>query len=141
MGPGVHPRRHSGPRNARHQPPKAKRSTDSVSGPSCKIEVKGALTAPDEQLMQHVGRLRGELRVAFDPLMRGIRLAILEGPTQVAEAAEALGKSVITANRALHPLEESGEGAQAVYESAEAEFHRRLDKFTLSAREALSSIQ
>lgn len=59
--------------------------------------------------MQRVEALRGELRVAFDPLMRCIRLAILEGPTRVAEAAEALSKSVIRANRALHPLEQSGE--------------------------------
>lgn len=44
VGPGVHPRRHSGPLNARHQPPKAKQSTDSVSGPSCKIEAND--TAP-----------------------------------------------------------------------------------------------
>ncbi len=91
--------------------------------------------------MRRIEELRGELRVAFDPLMRCIRLAILEGPTSVAEAAEALSKSVITANRALHPLERSGEGAQAAYESAEAEFHRQLERFTASAREALTSIQ
>ncbi|MFB8166216.1 hypothetical protein [Streptomyces rubiginosohelvolus] len=39
MEPGAHPRRHPGRRHARQQPPKAKRSTDSVGGPSCKIEV------------------------------------------------------------------------------------------------------
>ncbi|MGW3168405.1 hypothetical protein ACWC9Q_37840, partial [Streptomyces sp. NPDC001142] len=105
------------------------------------FQVKGALTGPDEELVQRIEELRGELRVAFDPLMRCIRLAVLEGPTRVAEAAEALGKSVVTANRALHPLEQSGDGAQAVYELSEAEFHRRLEKFTASAREALSSIQ
>lgn len=105
------------------------------------FQVKGVLTGPDGQLVQRIKELRGELRVAFDPLMRCIRLAILEGPARVAEAAEALTKSVITANRALHALEESGEGAQAAYELAEAEFHRRLEKFTASAREALSSIQ
>ncbi|GGL85914.1 hypothetical protein GCM10010095_83420 [Streptomyces anthocyanicus] len=37
--PGVHPRRHTGPGSARHQLSKAKRFTDSVGGPSCKIEV------------------------------------------------------------------------------------------------------
>lgn len=42
---------------------------------------------------------------------------------------------------ALHPLEQSSEGARAAYESAQAEFHRRLEKLTASAREALSSIQ
>ncbi|MFI2511303.1 polymorphic toxin type 28 domain-containing protein [Streptomyces sp. NPDC018972] len=42
MEPGVHPRRHSGPRSARHEPQKAKRSTDYVGGPSRKIEVKFA---------------------------------------------------------------------------------------------------
>ncbi|MET7648009.1 hypothetical protein ABZS83_31150 [Streptomyces sp. NPDC005426] len=105
------------------------------------FQVKGALAGPDEQLVQRIKELRGELRVAFDPLMRCIRLAILEGPTRVAEAAEALSESVITANRALHPLEEPGEGALAAYGLAEGEFHRRLDKFTASAREALSSVQ
>lgn len=39
MEPGVHPRRHSGPRPVRHQPQKAKQSADSVGGPSRKIEV------------------------------------------------------------------------------------------------------
>lgn len=105
------------------------------------FQVKRALTGPNEDLAQRIEELRGELRVAFDPLMRCIRLAILEGPTRVAEAAEALSKSVITANRALHPLEQSDEGAQDRYELAVAEFHRRLDQFTASAREALSSIQ
>ncbi|MBB5926486.1 hypothetical protein [Streptomyces echinatus] len=105
------------------------------------FQVKGALTRSDEQLVRHIAALRGELRVAFDPLMRCIRLVVLEGPARVAEAAEALSQSVITANRALHPLEQAGEGAQAAYEVAEAEFHRRLEKFTAAAREALSSIQ
>ena len=105
------------------------------------FQVKGALAGPDERMVQRLTELRGELRAAFDPLMRCIRLAVLEGPTRVAEAAEALSESVITANRALHPLEESGEGALAAYESAEGEFHRRLDMFTASAREALSRIQ
>ena len=36
--PGAHPTRHSGRQHARHQPQKAKRSTDSVGGPSRKIE-------------------------------------------------------------------------------------------------------
>jgi predicted transcriptional regulator len=66
--------------------------------------VKGALTSSDEQLVQHIVRLREELRVAFDPLIRCIRLIVIEGPARVAEAAEALNQSVITANRALHPL-------------------------------------
>ncbi|MFF8919020.1 hypothetical protein ACF08M_38425 [Streptomyces sp. NPDC015032] len=105
------------------------------------FQVKGALTGPDEDLVQRIEELRGELRVAFDPLMRCIRLAILEGPTRVAEAAEALGKSVVTANRALHPLEQSDEGAQTAYGISEAEFHCQLERFTDSAREALSSIQ
>ncbi len=45
MEPGAHPTRHSGRQRARHQPQKAKRSTDSVGGPSCKIEVKGIVDA------------------------------------------------------------------------------------------------
>ncbi|WP_199829818.1 hypothetical protein [Streptomyces sp. MMG1121] len=105
------------------------------------FQVKGALTGPVEQLVQRIENLRGELRVAFEPLMRSICLAILEGPTREAEAAEALSKSVITANRALHPLEQSDEGVQAAYELAEVEFHRQLERFTASARDALSSIQ
>jgi hypothetical protein len=105
------------------------------------FQVKGALTGPDEQLVQRIETLRGELRAAFDPLMRCIRLAILEGPTPVAEAAEALSESVITANRALHPLEQAGEGAQPAYDLAEIEFHRQLERFTAAAREALGSIQ
>lgn len=36
------PTRHSGHRHARPQPQKAKRSTDSVGGPSCRIEVKAS---------------------------------------------------------------------------------------------------
>ncbi|MGC9472602.1 hypothetical protein ACP4I1_00370 [Streptomyces sp. WG4] len=105
------------------------------------FRVKGVLAGPDEHLIQHIERLRGELRVAFDPLMRCIRLTVLEGPTRVTEAAEELSKSVIAANRALHPLVQSGEGAQSAYELAEAEFRRQLEAFTISAREALSSIQ
>jgi hypothetical protein len=105
------------------------------------FQVKGALTGPEEQLVQRIRHLRGELRVAFGPLMRCIRLVVLEGPVHVAEAAEALSKSVITANGALQPLERSVEGAQAAYELAEAEFHRRLEQFTASAREALASIR
>ncbi|OMI88202.1 hypothetical protein BSZ07_19505 [Streptomyces sp. M1013] len=104
------------------------------------FQVKGILKGSDEHLLQHVERLRGELRTAFDPLMRCIRLVVLEGPTPVAEAADELRQSVITANRALHPLEQSDEGAQPAYELAEAEFHRRLDVFTATARETLSSI-
>ncbi|MER6914624.1 hypothetical protein ABT354_23370 [Streptomyces sp. NPDC000594] len=105
------------------------------------FQVKGVLAATDDQMTQRIGQLRGELRVAFDPLRRCIRLAVLEGPTSVAEAAEALGTSVVAANRALHPLERSDQGAQVVYELAEAEFYRWLEKFTTAAREALASFE
>lgn len=105
------------------------------------FQVKGALTGPDDQLVQRVEKLRADLRAAFDPLMRCVRLAVLEGPARVAEAAEALSESVSRANRALHPLNQADAGARAAYESAVDGFHRRLEEFTASARDALSSIR
>lgn len=70
MEPGAHPRRHSGPRNARHQPPKAKRSTDSVGRPSCKIEAKWLRAALFPHYHQGVLRLLIDTSVWLDIVKR-----------------------------------------------------------------------
>ena len=53
--PGAHPTRHSGRQHARHQPQKAKRSTDSVGGPSRKIEANWRAWVMSAQLPGLVG--------------------------------------------------------------------------------------
>jgi cell division inhibitor SulA len=105
------------------------------------FQVKGVLTLHDEQQTPEVERLRDELRAAFEPLMRCVRLTSLEGPVTVAEAVEALLASVSAANGSLHSLKEADKAARVAYELAEAEFRRQLEHFTATAREALASVR
>lgn len=88
-----------------------------------------------------IKQARDELREAFSPLMRSVQLTALAGPVAVAEAAEELQESLGRANRALHSVQHADEEAPAAYESAEADFRRRLECFTATAREAVASIE
>lgn len=63
-------------------------------------DVYAQLTDPDEQL-NRIQQLRTDLRDAFDPLTRCVRVIVLEGPAPVVEAARAVRQAASDANNAL----------------------------------------
>ncbi|WP_225851215.1 hypothetical protein [Streptomyces sp. HPF1205] len=81
-------------------------------------------------------QLRGDLRDAFDPLMRCVRVVVLEGPLQVAEAAEALQQAAAAANRAMWRISLREVGARSHFEEAHIHFRLQLERFIEAARAA-----
>ncbi|MEV6528033.1 MULTISPECIES: hypothetical protein [Streptomyces] len=96
------------------------------------------LDDPDDRLTR-VQELRDELRGAFDPLMRGVRVVVLEGPVRAAEAATALQQAAAQANRALWRVTCGDPGARERFEEAHAAFRHTLERFIGTARDAMSA--
>ncbi|MCX4574836.1 hypothetical protein [Streptomyces sp. NBC_01571] len=96
------------------------------------------LDDPDDRLTR-VQELRDELRAAFDPLMRGVRVVVLEGPVRAAEAANALQQAAAQANRALWRVTCGDPGARERFDEAHAAFRHTLERFTGTARDAMST--
>ncbi|MFF1702665.1 hypothetical protein [Streptomyces sp. NPDC058252] len=105
---------------------------------------------PDQDArLARIEELRGELRAAFDPLMRSVRVIVLEGPAPAAEAAEAVQRAAAMANRALWRVTESapdaGErsdgapGARERFDEARDVFRHSLERFTTVARDAMTA--
>lgn len=69
------------------------------------------LDDPDDRLTRIQG-LRVELRDAFDPLMRCVRVIVLEGPAPAAEAAKGVQRNAAEACRALWRVTEGDPGAR-----------------------------
>ncbi|MFJ2826657.1 hypothetical protein ACIPC1_03470 [Streptomyces sp. NPDC087263] len=95
------------------------------------------LVDPTERLT-HIQELRTELRSAFDPLMRCVRVIVLEGPAPAAEAAEALMRAAAEANSALARVSESGApGSRELFGETHGAFRDRLEQFIGEARTAM----
>jgi hypothetical protein len=97
------------------------------------------LTDPDEQLAR-IEQLRTNLRNTFDPLMRCVRVVVLEGPPRVAEAAEAVQQAAAATNRALRRISLSEAGALSSFDEAHSHFRLRLESFIEAARTAMGSV-
>jgi hypothetical protein len=93
------------------------------------------LTDADAQLVR-IEQLRADLRDAFAPLMRCVRVVVLEGPLPVAEAAEALQQAAAAANSAMRRISLSEADARSRFEEAHSHFRRRLESFIEAARAA-----
>jgi hypothetical protein len=93
---------------------------------------------PDEQLIR-IQQLRTDLRDAFDPLMRCTRVIVLEGPSSVAEHAEAITNAASDANTALWAISQSEPGARARFDELRQEYRFRLGTFIDAARTAMSA--
>ncbi len=76
-------------------------------------------------------------RAALNEVTRASREVLLEGPAQVAEAAQALRHAAITVNRALDGVATGGAPARARYDAAYRDFRREHLRFLELARAAL----
>lgn len=96
------------------------------------------------QLPEHKARLarieelRVDLRAAFDPLMRSCRIVVLEGPSPVAEAAEAVKEAAGKANKALWDVSRGEKDARKKFDAAEKVFLDCLAQFTSAAQTAMA---
>ncbi|MFI6334398.1 hypothetical protein [Streptomyces sp. NPDC050535] len=95
------------------------------------------LTDPPERLTR-VQELRVELRGAYDPLMRCVRVLVLEGPAPAAEAAEAVMAAAAQSNSALARISEGEPGARELFEETHAVFRHKLERFIDEARTAMA---
>jgi hypothetical protein len=96
------------------------------------------LSDPEDRLTR-LQEHRVELRDAFDPLMRCVRVIVLEGPAPVAEAAEAVQSAALEANRALWRVTTGVAEAHQNFTDAHGVFRRRLKRFTVAARDAMTA--
>jgi hypothetical protein len=97
------------------------------------------LTDPDAQLAR-IQQLRTDLRDAFDPLMRCVRVVVLEGPAPVAEAAEAIQEMASKSNRALRMISQNEPGAREHFDEAHRIFRVRLAEFIEAARGSINAL-
>lgn len=95
--------------------------------------------ADPERLATRVQDLRTELRGAFDPLMRSVRVVVLEGPVGAAEAAETVLRVVAETNRTLWRVACGESEARAAFDEGHQEFTRALERFVEVARAAMRS--
>lgn len=100
-------------------------------------DVYAQLTDPDAQSAR-IHELRTDLRDAFDPLMRHVRVIVLEGPAFVAEAAEAVQQAASKSNSALAKVSQGEPGASEHFDEAHRVFRLQLDGFIVAARAAMN---
>jgi hypothetical protein len=100
-------------------------------------DVYAQLTDSQAQ-MEHIQDLRTTLRDAFDPLMRCVRVVVLEGPASVAEAAEAVQTAASDSNRALWRVSLGEPAAHERFDETHQAFRRQLEQFIEVARSAMS---
>lgn len=93
--------------------------------------------AEPEARLARFEELRVELRAAYDPFMRSVRVVVLEGPAPAAEAAETVLQAAATANGALWRIARGQDGARARFDDAQTDFLRRLEQFVETARGAM----
>lgn len=100
-------------------------------------DVYAQLTDPAEQLAR-IEQLRADLRNAFDPLSRCVRVIVLEGPPAVAAAAEQVRHAAMNANRALSSVCQRESDARERFEDAHRLFRACLEEFIEAARAAIA---
>ncbi|MFF4251992.1 hypothetical protein ACFY1L_12345 [Streptomyces sp. NPDC001663] len=101
-------------------------------------DVYAQLADPDEILARIQG-LRTELRDAYDPFMRSVRVVVLEGPEGTADAAEAVLRAAAEANRTLWRVALGESDARDRFDEAQAAYLRCLKLFVEVARAAMSA--
>ncbi|MFE5812724.1 hypothetical protein [Streptomyces sp. NPDC056479] len=87
-----------------------------------------------------VDELRTQLRNAFDPLMRCVRVIVLEGPDPVAQAAREVLEAASEANSALARVSQDEPQARERFDEAQKRFRNRLEEFIEAARTAVSTL-
>ncbi|MBQ0850225.1 hypothetical protein J8N05_18690 [Streptomyces sp. BH-SS-21] len=98
------------------------------------------------QLTDHAARLtrieetRVQLRDGFDPLMRCVRVIVLEGSDTVAQAARAVLEAAAEANSALWHVSLEKPQAREDFDEAQERFRDRLDEFISAAHTAVSTL-
>ncbi|MFI6079907.1 hypothetical protein ACIBBB_02720 [Streptomyces sp. NPDC051217] len=92
----------------------------------------------EEALRARVEQIRVDLRDGFAPLMRCVRVIVLEGPQEVGESAEALLKAASTCNSSLWPVSRGEPDARQLYDEAHQVFRTRLDAFIGAAHAAMN---
>jgi hypothetical protein len=103
--------------------------------------VRGAfhdIAEPDRQLTRFE-ELRAELRDAYDPLMHGVRVVVLEGPRATAEAAQAVLDAAQQANRCLWRITSGDADARTRFVDLQEAYLRRLGQFVEVARAAMEA--
>jgi hypothetical protein len=98
-----------------------------------------AQLADTQEELAGIQELRTALRDAFDPLMRCVRVVVLEGPTPIVEAAEAVQTAAADSNRALWDISRGEPAAREHFDEAHQLFRLRLDRVIEAARAAMSA--
>lgn len=97
------------------------------------------LTNQDDRLAR-VEETRIQLRNGFDPLMRCVRVIVLEGPETVAQAARGLQEAAAQANSALWRVAQEKPQAREHFDAMQEQFKDRLDDFIAAAHAAVSTL-
>jgi hypothetical protein len=87
-----------------------------------------------------IEEIRADLRDGFAPMMRCVRVIVLEGPEAVAESADALLQAASTCNSGLGNVSRGEPGAVEHYDEAHQAFRARLDTFIERAHTAMNSM-
>jgi hypothetical protein len=93
---------------------------------------------PDRQLTR-LEELRSELREAYDPLMHGVRVVVLEGPRAAAVAAQAVLDAAQEANRGLWRVTCQDADARDRFVDMQEAYLRRLGQFVEAARAGMEA--
>ncbi|MGW1901258.1 hypothetical protein ACWCQB_28400 [Streptomyces hirsutus] len=93
---------------------------------------------PDQQLTSFE-ELRSELREAYDPLMHSVRIAVLEGPSTTAEAAQAVLDAASKANRRLWHITCGDADARTHFDDVQVVYLRCLERFVEVARASMEA--
>ncbi|MFE9098063.1 hypothetical protein [Streptomyces sp. NPDC007264] len=97
------------------------------------------LTDQDDQ-MARIEELRTQLRTAFDPLMRCVRVIVLEGPESVAHAARSVLEAASETNSALWRVSQGEPQARERFDEAQERYRHRLEEFIEAARTAVITL-
>ncbi|WP_019074165.1 hypothetical protein [Streptomyces hokutonensis] len=93
--------------------------------------------ADPERLLNRIDELRTELREAYDPFMHSVRVVVLEGPPDTADAAQAVLEAAKRVNRALWRLSLGEADARARFDEAQEAYLPCLGRFVEAARVAM----
>jgi hypothetical protein len=102
-------------------------------------DVYAQLTDPVDQLAR-IEQLRADLRNAFDPLSRCVRVVVLEGPPTAADAAEQVRQAATNTNRALSLISKGESDARERFDDAHRLFRADLEGFIEAARGAIATL-
>lgn len=89
--------------------------------------------------LTRIEELRTQLRNVFDPLMRCVRVIVLEGPDTVAQAARGVLEAASEANSALWRVAQEEPQAREHFDEAQKRFRDCLEEFIDAAHTAVSS--